>query len=95
MGPRLGVVVYTAKPYLVVHYTASSRHLYGTVNTPAGSIVQVQRRSSTGAWAAYYTRVPVTAYQWGVTLPAGHAGWRVVAPATAAYTSAVSATVAS
>ena len=49
----------------VVHYTASTRHLYGTANIPAGGIVQVQRRSSTGAWTerVLYTFQPATGFQ--------------------------------
>ena len=88
------VTVYTAKPYLVSHYLVSSRHLYGTVNVGTGTRLVVQRRlSNAKPWATYYSGVPVSAYQWGVTLPHEVAQWRVVVPATPSYVAAISVTI--
>jgi len=91
-----GITEYTAKPYLVVHYTAAAWHLYGTANVPNGTLIQVQRRlSATGAWTVYYAKVPVQSTNWSVTLPHEVAQWRVVVPATSSYIAAISATVKS
>lgn len=87
------VVVYTAKPYLVVHYLPTTHRLYGTANVPTGTKIVVQKRTSTGTWVNYYTAVPVSKYAWGLTLPKGTAQWRVVVPATSLYIATISATV--
>ena len=87
-------VAYTARPYVVARYTASTRHLYGTANVPSGTRIIVQRRASSGSWLNYYTSVPVVHYAWSAALPAGHALWRVVVPATSLYIAAISAAVA-
>lgn len=88
------VVQYTARPYLVVHYTSATRRLYGTANIPNGFPLQIQRRTSTGSWTTYLSHVPVTSYAWSVTLP-GAGTWRVYAPATSIYAASASAAVTS
>jgi len=94
-GSVSAIFVENAKPRLVVHYTTSTRRLSGTVNLPTGTLIQVQRRtSSTAPWSTFSSRVRVSGTAWSLTLPRGRAQWRVVVPATSRYLSAVSSSIA-
>jgi len=89
------VLIY-ARPRATIGYTAVTRHLYGTANVSTGTLIQVQRRtSSRGRWTVYSARTRVTAGAWSLTLPRGRAQWRVVVPRTSRYVAAVTATVTS
>jgi hypothetical protein len=78
-------VVYTAKVSLLIYYH-SVGVLSGVATVPNGTTIVVQRKlKGSTAWTSYYTRAPVTNYDYAVHIPTSAASWRIVAAGTPQY----------